>query len=110
MITEFKKWFEQFSGALIAFSGGIDSALVLFLSRKYLGKRNAIGVMANSKSLKSSDYHLALDFAQKNDIILETVYTNELSGPNYNTNPPNRCYFCKTHLYTTMETTKRNYH
>lgn len=108
-ITEFKKWFEQFSGALVAFSGGIDSALVLFLSRKYLGKRNAIGVIANSESLKSSDYQLALDFAQKNDIILETVYTSELSDHNYNTNPSNRCYFCKTHLYTTMETTKKKF-
>lgn len=109
MIAEFKKWFEQFSGALIAFSGGIDSALVLFLSRKYLGKRNAIGVISNSDSLKDTDYQLALDFAKKNDIILETVHTNELSDPNYNTNPSNRCYFCKTHLYTTMGTTKKKY-
>ncbi len=39
---------------------------------------------------------------KNNDIHLETVYTKELSDPNYNTNPSNRCYFCKTHLYETL--------
>ena len=38
LIFEIKKWFKGKSGTITAFSGGIDSALVLFLSRKYLGK------------------------------------------------------------------------
>ena len=80
------------------FFGGIDSALVLFLSRKYLGWKGTIGVISNSESLKDKDYQLAIDFAKKNDIQLETVYTKELSDPNYNSNPSNRCYFCKKHF------------
>ena len=108
-VLETRKWFEQFQGSITAFSGGIDSALVLFLSRKFLGKSNAIGVISKSESLKGTDYELALDFAKKNDIVLETVYTNELADSNYNANPSNRCYFCKTHLYTTLETTKKKY-
>jgi len=102
ILTELKSWFEQLPGTITAFSGGIDSALVLFLSRKYLERDRTIGVISNSESLKDKDYQLAVNFAKKNDIILETVYTEELSDPNYNSNPSNRCYFCKTHLYETL--------
>jgi len=65
VITKLKNWFDQFEGTITAFSGGIDSALVLLLSRKYLGKNNAIGVISKSESLKDKDYQLAVDFAQK---------------------------------------------
>lgn len=109
LLTKIEDWFSQLSGAIIAFSGGIDSALVLFLSRKYLGKENTIGVISNSESLKNKDYQLALNFAKKNDIQLKTIRTNELSDPNYNSNPSNRCYFCKTHLYTALSSIKKEY-
>jgi len=106
LLTDIKNWFEQFPGTITAFSGGIDSALVLFLSRKYLGRERSIGVISNSESLKDKDYQLAVGFAKKNDIRLETVFTEELSDPNYNSNPSNRCYFCKTHLYETLKKVK----
>ncbi len=109
LILVIKKWFENFQGTIIAFSGGIDSALVLFLSRKYLGKEKTIGVISRSESLKDKDYQLALDFAKKNDIYLETIYTHELDDDNYNSNPSNRCYFCKTHLYKAIEKVKTKY-
>lgn len=106
LITKIENWFNQCPGTITAFSGGIDSALVLFLSRKYLGRERTLGVISNSESLKDKDYQLALDFAYKNDIKLETVYTKELSDPNYSTNPGNRCYFCKTHLYDAVDKIK----
>ncbi|MCF6222106.1 MAG: ATP-dependent sacrificial sulfur transferase LarE [Flavobacteriaceae bacterium] len=108
-ITKLKNWFNQFEGTITAFSGGIDSALVLLLSRKYLGKNNAIGVVSNSESLKDKDYQLAVNFAKKNDIHLETIFTKELIDTNYNENPSNRCYFCKSHLYTKLEVVKKNF-
>ncbi len=109
LIHEIENWFRQYQGTITAFSGGIDSALVLFLSRKYLGRKRTLGVISNSESLKDKDYRLALDFACKNDIQLETVYTKELSDPNYSTNPANRCYFCKTHLYDALDKIKTKY-
>lgn len=108
LLTDFENWFKQFPGTITAFSGGIDSALVLFLSRKYLGREKTVGVISNSESLKDKDYQLAVEFAKNNDISLETVYTNELSDPNYNNNPSNRCYFCKTHLYETLRKVQSN--
>jgi len=106
---EIKDWFERFEGTIIAFSGGIDSALVMFLSRKYLGRERTIGVISNSESLKDKDYQLAIEFAKKNDIHLETIYTKELADSNYNSNPSNRCYFCKTHLYDAIDQIKKKY-
>lgn len=109
VISKLKNWFTPLEGTIIAFSGGIDSALVLFLSRKYLGRDKTIGVISNSESLKDKDYMLAVDFATKNDIQLETVFTKELADSNYNQNPANRCYFCKSHLYTRLDEVKKNY-
>jgi len=109
MILEIKDWFKNYSGTITAFSGGIDSALVLFLSRKFLGKKNAIGVISNSESLKNKDYQLALQFAKDFDIELKTIYTDELTDVNYKSNPPNRCYVCKTHLYNEIEIVKKVY-
>lgn len=54
--------FQQCKGTITVFSGGIDSALVLFLSRKFLGKEKAIGVISNSASLKEKDDFL--DYSQ----------------------------------------------
>lgn len=109
IILEIKDWFEDYLGTITAFSGGIDSALVLFLSRKFLGRENTIGVISNSASLKNKDYQLALDFAKDFDIELKTIYTDELADANYNSNPSNRCYVCKTHLYNEIETLKNLY-
>lgn len=108
-LKKIEDWFKSQQGTIVAFSGGIDSALVLLLSRKFLGKERTIGVISNSESLKDKDYQLALDFAQKNDIYLETIYTHELEDQKYNTNPANRCYVCKTHLYNAIELVKKRY-
>ncbi len=109
LILRIENWFKEVPGTITAFSGGIDSALVLFLSRKYLGRERTIGVISNSESLKDQDYQLAVDFAQKNDMILKTVYTSELSDKNYNSNPSNRCYVCKSHLYTALNKVKSDH-
>jgi uncharacterized protein len=109
LTSKIKQWFEKHTGTITAFSGGIDSALVLFLSRKYLGKERTIGVISKSKSLKSSDYKLAHEFCATYDITLQTIHTDELADKNYNSNPHNRCYFCKTHLYTDLSKVQSRY-
>ena len=93
------QWLLQYEGVIVAFSGGVDSALLLFLSRRVLGKEKAVGVIAKSESLKTKDYELATDFAEKYDISLTTVFTKELQNPDYYKNSPLRCYFCKTETY-----------
>ncbi len=92
-------WFSNHEGSIVAFSGGIDSTLVLYLARKFQGKEKAIGVISNSESLKQKDFNLAKDFCHQFDIQLEVIKTEELADERYNQNPIDRCFFCKEHLF-----------
>ena len=100
-LTSLKNWFQNHQGTVTAFSGGVDSSLVLYVSKLVLGE-NAIGLISNSESLKSKDFEIATSFCEQHDIRLEVIKTSELKDPNYAANPSNRCFFCKNHLYEAM--------
>lgn len=108
-LQKLEKWFESIQGSIVAFSGGIDSTLVLFLARKFQGKEKAIGVISNSESLKTKDFKLAKDFCNQFDIQLEVIKTNELEDERYNSNPIDRCFFCKDHLFTDLSKINKKY-
>lgn len=108
-LHQLENWFSKRKGSIVAFSGGIDSTLVLFLARKFQGKENAIGVISNSESLKSRDFELAKSFCKDFDIQLEVIKTLELGDVRYNKNPENRCYFCKEHLFQDLQLIKNKY-
>jgi uncharacterized protein len=96
-----KNWFRNHKGTVTAFSGGVDSSLVLYVSKLVL-EENAIGLISNSESLKSKDFEVATSFCEHHNISLEVIKTDELNDPNYTANPSNRCFFCKNHLYEAM--------
>ncbi len=96
-----KKWFENHKGTVTAFSGGVDSSLVLYVSNLVQGE-NGIGLISNSESLKSKDFEVALIFCRTHNIKLDVIKTEELKDSNYTSNPANRCFFCKNHLYEAM--------
>jgi uncharacterized protein len=104
-----EQWYGQRKGSLVAFSGGIDSTLVLYLARKFQGKANAIGVISNSESLKNKDFRLAQSFCEQFDIELKVIKTNELSDIQYSQNPVNRCFFCKDHLFHDLQELNKEY-
>jgi len=104
-----ENWYSQKKGSLVAFSGGIDSTLVLFLARKFQGHENAIGVISNSESLKNKDFNLAQSFCKEFDIQLKVIKTTELEDVRYSENPINRCFFCKDHLFHDLQEMKTKY-
>jgi len=102
-LRKLEQWYGKRNGSIVAFSGGIDSSLVLFLARKWQGREGAVGVISRSESLKESDFKLAREFSKQFDIHMEVIVTRELEDERYNSNPIDRCYFCKDHLYSDLQ-------
>lgn len=79
---------------LVAYSGGVDSALLAKVAHDTLGK-DALAVIADSPSLPRRELQeaLAVDFP------VRVIKTHEMADTNYTSNPTNRCYFCKGELF-----------
>jgi uncharacterized protein len=82
----------------VAFSGGVDSAVVAQAARVALGDA-AIAVTAVSDSLASGELEEAEALARRIGIAHRVIRTEEFADPNYRRNQPDRCYFCKSELY-----------
>ena len=84
--------------AIIAFSGGVDSAYLAYIATRELGDK-ALAVTGESPSYPDFQRQDALAVVQQFAIPHETIITEELHDPNYQANPTNRCYFCKHELF-----------
>ncbi|CAN5626216.1 ATP-dependent sacrificial sulfur transferase LarE [soil metagenome] len=91
-----------YGSALIAFSGGVDSSLALAIAARALPKDKVLAVTSNNETYLPSELDLAWDFAGSLGVEHLVVNTRELDNPNYSSNPTNRCYFCKSTLYSDM--------
>lgn len=85
----------------VAFSGGVDSAVVAMAARLALGER-AVAVTGASASLAAGELDLARQVAAQIGIRHVVITTDELSREGYARNAPDRCYHCKTELYTRL--------
>src|SRR5258708_35802691 len=83
----------------VAFSGGVDSTFVLKMAQEILGAR-VVGVTALSESLPAGELEEAQDLARRIGARHVVLRTFETRDENYLANAANRCYFCKTEMYT----------
>ncbi len=88
--------------ALVAFSGGVDSSLALAAAARALPQGKVLAVTSNNETYLPSELGLARDFAASLGVEHLVVNTRELDDPNYASNPTNRCYFCKSTLYSDL--------
>ena len=88
--------------ALVAYSGGVDSSLALAVAARAFPRENVLAVTSNNETYLPSELDLARDFVDSLGVEHLVVNTRELDNPNYASNPANRCYFCKSTLYSDL--------
>ena len=94
---------------LVAYSGGVDSALLLKVAHEVLGER-AMGAIASSPAYADEETNEAIAVAEQMGIPLITLETHELEDERYVANDVNRCYFCKTELFSKLVPLAKDHH
>jgi uncharacterized protein len=96
------EWFRGHGSALIGFSGGVDSAYLACVAVDALGRGPVLAVIGRSASYPAEQWERARNVARDFDVPVLEVSTDEINDPRYAANPSNRCYFCKTELWSVL--------
>ena len=88
-----------YGSLIVAYSGGVDSAFLAAAAHETLGDR-AIAITAHSPSLAEDELTDAVELARANGWNHRVIVTDEINDPRYTVNDTQRCFFCKTELYT----------
>ncbi len=97
-----------YGSCAVAFSGGIDSTVVAKAAQLAVGDA-AVAVTGTSASLAAGELEEARELARLIGIRHEVLATDEFSNPDYVQNASDRCYHCKTELYTRIEAMARQW-
>jgi uncharacterized protein len=92
--------------AIVAYSGGTDSAYLAWAAHRVLGQ-NALAITADSASIPESHKRDAAEFASQWGFRHEFIATREFDNPDYVRNAPDRCFHCKDGLFATLEAVGR---
>lgn len=86
---------------IIAYSGGVDSTLLLYVAHDVL-KEHILAATAISPTYPQEDLRIAKEITKRLSARHIFIGTDEFSNPDFLTNPPNRCYFCKRELFSKL--------
>ncbi len=92
----------SYRSALVAYSGGVDSSLLLYVTINCLGKDKVLAVIADSETYPEREKKSAISFCEREGIKYQVIHTAELSDERFERNDKNRCYYCKSHLFEEM--------
>ncbi len=97
-----KNTLKDMGTVLVAFSGGVDSSLLLKTAQEVLGDR-VLAVIAQSDTYPEKEQEEAVRLAEEWNVRLKIIQTDELDNPEFVQNPPTRCYFCKNELFSKLK-------
>ncbi|AGL19857.1 asparagine synthase-related protein [Actinoplanes sp. N902-109] len=89
----------------VAFSGGVDSSVLLALAARALGRERVIAILGVSASLAADERSAAHDVARHIGVPVVEVVTHEGDRPEYQANGPDRCFHCRDELFTRIDDT-----
>jgi uncharacterized protein len=95
-------WLRARGRVAIGFSGGVDSAYLAALAVDALGAANVLAITGRSASYPESQWEAARSVASRIGLGVVEIDTDELDDARYAANPTNRCYFCKTELWSKL--------
>ena len=101
-LTALRAHVQRFPSVLLGYSGGVDSALLAVVLRQELGRDRMVAAIGKSASYPEAQWRAARDVAERFDVPLVEIDTFELEDPEYLANPTNRCFFCKTELWSRL--------
>ncbi|PYP67585.1 MAG: TIGR00268 family protein, partial [Gemmatimonadetes bacterium] len=91
-----------FPSVLLGYSGGVDSALLAVVLRQELGWARMLAAIGRSASYPGVQWETARRVAERFDVPILEIDTHELEDRRYLANPTNRCFFCKTELWSRL--------
>jgi uncharacterized protein len=108
-ISLLKRQLSEYKKILIAFSGGVDSSLLLKVSTDVLGSKNIIAATADSPTYTNEELKEAKKLTKSLRVKHIIFKTKEFNDENFINNPPLRCYYCKKELFGKLEAIREKY-
>ncbi|MBN2588618.1 MAG: ATP-dependent sacrificial sulfur transferase LarE [Sedimentisphaerales bacterium] len=97
-----KRNLKKLNKAIVAYSGGVDSTFLLKVAVDLLGSENVLACIGVSSSLSGTQYKRAIEYAKLIGAKVEEVKVQEIFDADYSVNSPERCFYCKSHLYSVL--------